>query len=103
MGNAKSERSIRVYLDPDLAIKTRKAARQSDASLSGFISAIVRRELEAQQVVADRNSVLHEYASIQLDLILAHLSPELKKKAREVYRARKAEGGLPLGEASNAL
>ncbi len=101
--NTKSERSIRVYLDPDLASKTRKAARQSDASLSGFISAIVRRELEAQQAAADRNTVVLEYASVQLDLILAHLNPELKKKAREIFRAKNAEGRLPLGEAGNAL
>ena len=102
MVNQKLAASVRVYLEPDTFMRLRKAAQNRDVSLSGFIAEIVRREMD-KRPAADRNTLVLDYASIQLDLILAHLNPELKKKAREVFRARNSETGLPLGEAGNAL
>jgi hypothetical protein len=103
VANQKLVASVRVYLEPEMFMRLRKAARDRDVSLSGFIADIVRREIDKRPAAADRNTLVLDYASIQLDLILAHLNPELKKKAREVFKARNFETGLPLVEAGNAL
>lgn len=94
---------IRVNFDPDLADAARKAARAHDCTVSALIYRLVDRELRQTKSEPDRNTVVLEYASVQLDLILAHLNPELKKKAREIFRAKTAEGRLPLGETGNAV
>ena len=95
--------SLRVYVDAEVATKIRRAARDNETSVSSYLSRLVHTGIEGAKPVPDRTTVVLEYQSIQLDLLLSHLSPELKKKAREVFRARTAEATLPLGEAGNAV
>lgn len=94
---------LRVNFDPELAGAAKKVARQSDCTVSALIYNIVAQELLRDKTETDRTTVVLEYVSIQLDLILAHLNPELKKKARDVFKARKTDASLPLMEAGNAL
>lgn len=80
-------------MDDDVAAKIRKAARLDETSVSAYISRLVSAGLSPVKPSPDRATVVLEYQSIQLDLLLKHADPDLPKTAKRLFKAR--TGGEP--------
>ena len=77
---------LRVYVDNELASKIRNAARAGESSVSAYLSGLVIAGIQRAKTAPDRTTVVLEYQSIQLDLLLKHAHPELPKLAKQLFR-----------------
>jgi hypothetical protein len=84
---------LRVYVDGELAAKIRKAARVGETSVSAFLGDLVQAGMGGPKPAPDRATVVLEYQSIQLDLLLKHANPDLPKLAKQLFRSK--TGGEP--------
>ena len=82
-----------LYVDSDLALQIREAARQHHGGISGYLKDVVEKTVRRHEAEPDRLTSGVEFNQIAICAVLEHLSPPLLKKVQQAHRARMARTG----------